>query len=237
MNIRVLFPLTVKKFWLVFLVGALIPAPAFATEAYEFAKTAINSYAIVKDATSTPLPQNLGAMETVRASLQSSIKQRRAFQLADIQIQKFKESDDAEIRQVVALMSAPFTLLAILQEQITTECEKILNTPQATAIAEQGTLYKRIFELQEEANANWELYIKTSGVAGFALSDSSRPVDGKLHYLKITTAERAELKKQLLAKFGKSVRDGVTSKTGPNAAPAIKMWEFLNDNWATADSK
>ena len=225
-----------KKLILTLLLCIIMPAHAFATEAYEFTKVAIGSFAVIKDATSNVVVQKADGREMFSDLMKNAVKQTRAFGMADVQIKDFENSDDTEIKQAVALLSASFTMLKISSEQSATVCEKILNDPRKV-ITENGSITKRLFELQEQSNADWDVYVKTSGVVTMALTDSNRTVDGKLHYIKITKAEREQLKKQIVSAFGVAVKKGFTDKTYNNTIPAILLWKFLNDNWAAADSQ
>ena len=212
------------------------PVYASTSEAYEFAKAAISSFAVIKDASSNVAVKKVDNNEMIREYMKNALRQQRAFGTAESQMKDFDNSDDPEIKQVAALLSGPFFMFKVTSEQVATECEKFLNSSKREVLDTNGSISKRFFELADQTSANWDTYVKISGAVSLALTDSNRTVDGKLSYLKITKAEREKLKKQLVLAFGVAVKKGATDKTPRIILPAIFLWDFLSDKWLAADS-
>ena len=215
-----------------------ISSVGFATEAYDYGKAAISALTEIKDATSTRVNQHQDALSMIRTSMKDSIAQTNAFKSAEYKISQFSKSSDPEIQQSVALFSVAISLLPITSEQVTTECEKLLNMPPQQLIESQGTVYRGFFELQKTAESNWHDFAKVASFAiSSALPDSERLNGDKLAYLKITTDERKKLKSQLVSSFGKKIKNGITKSTQVNEIPAAMFWKFLNDKWLSKDDK
>ena len=80
------------------------------------------------------------------------------------------------------------------------------------------------------------MLVYATAAACYALTDTSREVDGKLSYLAITTAQRNELIEELERRFGQSVKQGmVAGQHATEAAPAA-LWDVLNQPWKPADA-
>lgn len=228
-------------FWL-FLI-AWLPATGWATEAYEYASTAIDAFSVVKEATSAPVADHSAAdtptdefVATAIASMKSAMTQARAFSVAREKLDSFSKSDDNEIRQTAALFTAALYLLQVNSEQRVTAYEAFLNNPQDSLDA-AGTVMRRLFELEEDLKTAWDAFARTGIAITYSLSDSTRSSNGALHHLKITQTEREQLKTQLVQAFGPSIKSGIDSRTYINRIPAAALWQFLNDRWESADGK
>ena len=222
--------------WIIF--GVWFPTIGWASEAYEYASAAIDALKVVEEATSTPpaITPTDEFVASVNAAMQSAVTQTRAFAMARAKVDPFSKSNDSEIRQSVALLDAGLSLLQVNSEQRVTAYETFLNTRRQSLDA-PGTVMRRIFELQEDAKNSWETYAKSGIAVTYPLTDSTRTVNGAIHYLKITQVERERLKAQLLKAFGPSVKGGIDSTTPMNRIPAVALWQFLNDRWDSADGK
>jgi len=227
-----------KKTLLCFFLLVWFPTVGWASEAYEYANAAVDAFIMVKDAaTATPhkLNSKAGSMDVVSSLMKTSVSQSHAFKMAGINVKPFTKSNDKEIQETATDLEAVFLMLETSSEQTTTLCEKLLNNPRGAADS-MGTATRGLYELQEQVKSNWDVYAKVaSGAISLPLTNSERLVNGRLHYLKITQAEREQLKAKLLRAFGPSVKTvGIT--TPIYQAPAGMLWRLLNSRWEPADS-
>lgn len=215
---------------------ACFPVIADATVAYEYAHAAVDALTIVEKAASVQIKPSgkQGSVAAMNFLLKNAVAQSHAYSQASARLNQFSKSDNDEIRQSVSLIVAALAMLQATSEKTATVCEEFLNNPRQAGDA-PGTTMRKVYELEEQAKSNWEVYAQAGAVVSFPLTDSARLVDGKLHYLTITQAEREKLKAQLLQAFGPTIKAGVDKNRSFSRVPAALLWAFLNDKWESAD--
>lgn len=188
-------------------------------------------FARVNDA----VTKNTSKVETNKNPFQKAI-----FQLAPLKSQlnnflnateKYKDSEDAEIKQSATLLSAQVLLLRDSTDQDIQFCEKILNNP-SFASDQLGTASKELSEIKESQKSAWEGYSLAGNTVSFALiqASNSNDLNSKM-VLKIDRNETAKLKAQLVRLFGSSITKAHNASLPIVASPAASLWSFLNQKW------
>lgn len=222
----------------------VVASQAQATEAYEYARQAIYSFASIKEATNNAVKTNIEARQVVMNVMQNAIKQKAAFSLANSMFKSYSNSKDEQIRQSAALISASLAMLQITSEQTATECEKILNQQPNAVVDNSGTFMKAIFEIGERANLAWKNYAMATTSISMALTGEGKNASDMTaeelnkpnSHIKITAQERELLKKQIIDNFGVGLK-GDLNRLGMNSIGTALLYKFLNDKWITIGGK
>lgn len=226
-----------KKVLLTVFLSAWFPIAGWASEAYEYARDAIDALNEVKEAagiSSQPDPK-LGAEEKLAAVMKTCVTQAQDFSSASIRIETYSKSSDSDIRKSATTFASALRLLQAMSEKDATVIEAFLNNPK-DVIDAPGTFKRAIFEMEERNKSTWDTYIKVSGASiAFGLTDSNRLIDNHLAYLKITQIERQQLETQLIDNFGILIKKSVNKDTQMNTISAVLLWKFLNGKWKSSD--
>ena len=215
---------------------------AFATEAYIYAQDTISTFNEIKVAADTGTTKKIEGMEVIHNLMQNSIMQKNAFQLASYRLKKYESSKDEQIKQSAVLIRTAIEMNKKLSELITADCEKILNNPKAV-LANEGTAYKRIYELTAQSKNFWEAYATASSSLTHALVGNGKNISDMTaaelntpnNRIKITAKERDLLKKQIIDSFGESIKKPENQSMSTLAV--FYVYKFLNDKWITVDAK
>ena len=207
---------------------------ANATESYEYTKVAIESLYKISTATNNVKPASdpsTGLSEVMK----SYIKAREEMKEASYFLPSYKESKDSSISSSSDIMIGACKIFDENLDLAISNIEHILNNPKVI-VEKQGTTKKDIYQLQANFEKAWSFLGKAATMVALAMEDQNRLVDGKTHYLKITSEERKQLKLLLLKDFGAEVKDYDHSTNV--VFPASVLWTFLdNKKWVSADEK
>lgn len=205
---------------------------------YEFSEAVIRSLALATDAQRVlqipPLSDNVDEAVVGMTTLRIAVKK---LEQANAVIQRFSKSDDGTIAASVLAFDIGYRqLIDALNGAIRVE-EKMLTV---SSKQEQAALLSETSKWLAEAYEAWRLLPNATALASHALADNKRLVDGKLPYLRITAAEKAQLLEELEQYFGESVKITETHEPNSLSAPvtaAALLWGMLNQPWKPSDAE
>jgi len=214
---------------------------AHATEAYDFMKDSIESLSQVCDVIERSSSQDnhlsgsdFGAQlqeilhNTLDAQgylqdIELAVKSRKAYKN-----RAFSDGSDALL---LALQSVDLAL-----DKEADLVEKALNNPNFTQ-QDRGTAMRELYNASNIFGNSYENLVRASILIAMAVQDDKRLVDGKTHYLLITSDERKELRSMLLKAYGEQIRGQPTDNINPASGPGYILWRAIDDKWACADDK
>ena len=175
------------------------------------------------------------SLATLDEVMHKYIKTQSEIKEAGFPLEQFKASADKNISASAGIMLGAYELFDASLKGGAANIEHILNNPKVV-MEEHGTTKREFYQTENNFEESWSHLGKAAAVVALSLEDQNRLVDGKTHYLKITSSERQKLKELLIKDFGPSVKD--VSKATQDMFPASLLWEFLgNDKWENADDK
>jgi hypothetical protein len=212
------------------LFAALFGHSAQASEAYDYASTAIDSLAEVRDATDKPIDSKTdsGDDATISDELRAVILMKSQIKHAEIALESYKNGSDKNFSEGAGLLIASFELLNENLDIQAASMEKFLNDP-ISGSKHIGSTKREIYEIQANMGQAYKVLYKSTALSAITLEDFDRLVDGKTRYLRITEAERENLKKQLIKRFGQS-SDKPFVDHADNTFLGKLYWDFLTSN-------
>ena len=212
----------------------LIPAPALASEPYDFVSAFVRTLEMCKIAQER---QKIADTSTIASMMQAMIVFRNVIRQVNSVIMPYRDSKNEYVQKSADSLCMIYTSVMQNSEQAVAFFERGLNDP-SEYNSQRGTWLRKLSEIGARADEDWRGLATATAMTTYTLVDMERTVGGNLRFLTITQSERDQLRSQLLGSFGNQVRAGFTEgQSSLIDASAILLWGFLAQDWKPADTK
>ena len=201
---------------------------------YVFTKTVIDALGLVEAARSstTEIDDSADLYTTVGQFLLEARRTSMQLDRAAGMMDTFASSSDPRISASAENLRATFANLSAHIEAMAVAQENLL---QAETNDDLVAFMSTNSKVLAAIDSTWKaLPIATAGLT-YALIDTEEVSDGHFGYLRITSAERAQLIVQLETMFGRQIEGGLQTGQHAVVASAALLREFLLKEWRAAD--